>query len=120
VMVGLNLPVPLAHAAMVSTEQVLQQQQSDQQHAKVIAFLDRAEVTQELQTQGVSAEEAKLRVAHLTDQELQLLAGHIDQLPAGGFVGTVIGAAVFIFVVLLVTDILGFTDVYPFVHSHGH
>jgi len=45
-----------------------------------------------------------------------MLAGKIDQLPAGGFIGEVIGAVVFIFLVLLITDVLGFTHVYPFVH----
>jgi hypothetical protein len=29
----------------------------------------------------------------------------------------VIGAAVFIFIVLLITDLLGLTDVFPFVRS---
>ena len=119
-MVGLNLQIPAAHAAMVSTDQMLEQQQSSQQREKVVAFLNRAEVQQELQQQGIAAEDALMRVAHLSDQEVELLAGKIDQLPAGGIVGTLIGAALFIFVVLLVTDILGFTDVYPFVHSHGH
>ncbi|NWF38191.1 PA2779 family protein [Mariprofundus sp. NF] len=120
VMISLNLQIPLAHAAMVSTDQMLEQQQSSQQREKVVAFLNRAEVQQELQQQGIAAEDAVTRVAHLSDQEVELLAGKIDQLPAGGIVGALIGAALFIFVVLLVTDILGFTDVYPFVHSHGH
>jgi len=119
-MVSLNLQIPAAHAAMVSTDQMLEQQQSSQQREKVVAFLNRAEVQQELQQQGIAAEDALMRVAHLSDQEVELLAGKIDQLPAGGIVGALIGAALFIFVVLLVTDILGFTDVYPFVHSHGH
>jgi len=119
-MVSLNLQIPAAHAAMVSTDQMLEQQQSSQQREKVVAFLNRAEVQQELQQQGIAAEDALMRVTHLSDQEVELLAGKIDQLPAGGIVGALIGAALFIFVVLLVTDILGFTDVYPFVHSHGH
>ena len=118
-MVSLNLQIPAAHAAMVSTDQMLEQQ-SSQQRDKLIAFLNRSEVQQELQLHGVAAEDAVNRVAHLSDQEVELLAGKIDQLPAGGLVGELIGAALFIFVVLLVTDILGFTDVYPFVHSHGH
>ncbi|NWF35959.1 PA2779 family protein [Mariprofundus sp. KV] len=120
VMISLNMQIPLAHAAMVSTDQIIAQQQSSQQREKVIAFLNRAEVQQELQLHGVAADDAVNRVAHLSDQEVELLAGKIDQLPAGGIVGTLIGAALFIFVVLLITDILGFTDVYPFVHSHGH
>ena len=120
VMLGLNVQVPLAHAAMVGTEQMISQQQMDQEREKVVAFLDRAEVQQELQQQGVSSEAAKMRVAQLSDAEVQMLAGKIDALPAGGLIGEVIGAAVFIFLVLLITDVLGLTDVFPFVHHHGH
>jgi len=120
VMLGLNVQVPLAHAAMVGTEQMISQQQMDQEREKVIAFLDRAEVQQELQQQGVSSEAAKMRVAQLSDAEVQMLAGKIDALPAGGFIGAIVGAAVFIFLVLLITDVLGLTDVFPFVHHHGH
>ena len=40
----------------------------------------------------------------------------LDQLPAGGgAVGAVVGAALLVFLILLLTDILGFTDVFPFV-----
>jgi len=41
----------------------------------------------------------------------------MDQLPAGGSaIGTIVGAAVLIFLVLLITDILGFTHVFSFVN----
>jgi len=40
----------------------------------------------------------------------------MDQLPAGGdAIGTILGAALVIFIVLVITDILGFTDIFPFV-----
>jgi len=47
----------------------------------------------------------------LTDDEARLLAQRIDQMPAGG---GIVGAIVLIFLVLLVTDVLGLTDVFPF------
>jgi hypothetical protein len=44
------------------------------------------------------------------------IAGQLDQLPAGqSAVGAVVGAIVIIFLVLLVTDLLGLTNVFPFV-----
>jgi len=47
------------------------------------------------------------------------LAATVDRLPAGGSaVGALIGAGVLIFIVLLITDILGFTHVFPFVYHH--
>lgn len=57
-------------------------------------------------------------MASLSDAELAKISQALEQLPAGGDgIGAVIGAAVLIFVVLLITDILGFTHVFSFV-SH--
>jgi len=56
---------------------------------------------------GVSPLEVQARVDGMTDREAQLLGNKIDELPAGG---DVLGLAVFVFLVLLVTDIAGFTD----------
>ncbi|HWH75088.1 MAG TPA: PA2779 family protein [Methylibium sp.] len=85
------------------------------QRAHVLSYLDRPEVAAGLQERGVSAEQARERVAALTDAEVAQLAHTLDTAPAGadGFVG----AIVFIFLVLLVTDILGLTKVFPFTRS---
>ena len=65
---------------------------------------------------GVDPAEAARRVGGLSDAEVQRIAGELDRLPAGqGAVGAVIGAALLIFIVLLITDLLGLTDVFPFV-----
>lgn len=96
----LSLALP-AQAGMIATD-----------HGRMIEFLERAEVQAQLQAYGVSAEEVKLRVAALTDKEAAELAARIDTLPAGGV--SIIGALLFVFIVLLVTDILGFTKVFPF------
>jgi len=113
-----SVGLPTAQAAIIGTKQLLDEQRMAADQQKIVAFLDRAEVRQELQRQGVNPDVAKARVAALNDEEAHLLAGKIDTLPAGGMIESVIGAAVFIFLVLLITDILGLTDVYPFVH-HG-
>nr|WP_231288415.1 PA2779 family protein [Mariprofundus ferrooxydans] len=109
--------MPVAQAAIVSTDQIIQQQSHSMEREKIIAFLDRAEVQQQLQSHGVALQDAKDRVANLSDAEVQMLSGKIDQLPAGASAaGALIGAAVFIFLVLLITDVLGVTDVFSFVH----
>jgi hypothetical protein len=65
---------------------------------------------------GISPEEAKKRIDSLTDEEIENIASRIDRLPAGGDgLGAIVGAALLIFIILLITDILGFTDVFPFV-----
>jgi hypothetical protein len=64
----------------------------------------------------VSSSEVKARVAALTDAEALQLAREIDSLPAGadGGVSAIVGALVLIFLVLLLTDLLGYTKVFPF------
>lgn len=83
--------------------------------AKLATFLDRPDVARQMARLGVPADEAKARAAALSDDEVLAAAGRVDQLPAGGDgFGALIGAAVLIFLVLLVTDILGFTKVFSF------
>jgi hypothetical protein len=105
-----------AHAAMVNTGEILIQNQRDLLRNRIEMFLDRSEVQKFFVTWGVSSKEAKARIDSLTDEEIKNIASRIDQLPAGGSaVGTIVGAALIVFIVLLVTDILGFTDVFPFI-----
>jgi hypothetical protein len=61
----------------------------------------------------VNAADAKARVAALNDAELAQLSSRIDSLPAGGDVG-ILGFVLVVFLVLLLTDILGFTHIFPF------
>lgn len=101
-------------AAMIGTEQVHGATIAQQNQAKIAAALDRPEVLAELEKMGVTKADAQARVAALTDTEAATLANQIDSLPAGG---DVVGALLLIFVVLLVTDILGLTKVFPFTRS---
>lgn len=103
-----------AHAGLVGTESVIAAEQSLTDRGELLAALERAEVREQLIALGVDPDAARDRVAALSDQELQLMAEKLDHLPAGG-VGSVVGALVFIFIVLLITDIIGYTDVFPFV-----
>jgi hypothetical protein len=93
---------PAAPAALIGTEQAAAAQPG------------RAHVVAGLQARGVSVEAARDRVAALTDAEAAHVAAQIDQAPAGG---DVLGIIFTIFIVLLVTDILGFTKVFPFTRS---
>lgn len=102
-------------AALISTEQVVSVSAAQQNRAKIAATFERPEVQAELQKMGISPEDAQARVAALTDAETASVAHQIDSLPAGG--DGIVGALVFIFVLLLVTDILGLTKVFPFTRS---
>ena len=100
------MPLP-SQAAMVATENAL----AGAQHAQVQRLLERADVQARLEAYGVNAADVKARVAAMNDDEAAALAARIDSLPAGG---DLIGAVVLVFLVLLLTDILGFTKIFPF------
>jgi hypothetical protein len=109
---------PPARAAMVNTDAVFKQNRHDLSHERINMFIDRSEVQKQLEIWGVNPDEAKARVNCLSDQEIERISAQIDQLPSGGSsLGTIVGAALIIFIVLLITDILGFTDVFTFVKS---
>ncbi len=105
-------------ADVVASEQIVQGQlspQSAEERAAVGRFLARADVQSHLQAMGVDPQDAAQRVQALSDEEVHQLYGHVQSVPAGGM--DIIGTLVFIFVLLLVTDILGLTKVFPFTRS---
>jgi hypothetical protein len=81
----LCIPQLPAKAAMVTTEDTLNRgSNSDFDRARIKAFVSRKDVIAQLKSYGISYEEASARVDSLTDQEIALIAGQLDQLPAGG------------------------------------
>ena len=109
-------PAPAAWADMIATDRVdAQGEPQPSARARVNLLLDRADVRAALESRGVSAEEAKARVAALSDSEVDSLSQKIDSLPAGaGGFEAVLWIGFLVFLILLITDILGFTKVFPF------
>ncbi len=104
--------LPAAQAAMIGTGQIMDHSQAQQDRTHVKALLNRTELAAQLKDAGVDSVQLQARVDALTDEEVALLAEQLDQLPAGsGILGTVL----VVFLVLLATDILGYTEVFPFV-----
>lgn len=107
-----GLPIPAAHAELIATDRI---EITHPAHARLASLLDRADVRAALESHGVSAEDAKSRVAALSDEEAEKLAAKFDSLPAGGSgFESLLWFGFLIFVILLITDILGFTKVFPF------
>jgi len=106
---GLTAPLP-ALAGIVSTDTVV----AGAERERLASMLERSEVQERLQALGVDSANAKARVAALSDAEAAQLAAQLDELPAGG---DILGAAVLIFLVLLVTDMMGYTKIFPFTRS---
>ncbi|MGM0520999.1 MAG: PA2779 family protein [Pseudomonadota bacterium] len=107
-----SFPVAAAQTAgLVSTQAVLEADNASDERERIHDILARADVQEQLLAQGVSPDEVKARVAALSDSEAKQMAEKLEAMPAGA---GVIGALFAVFVILLVTDILGLTDVYPF------
>ncbi|MES2976949.1 MAG: PA2779 family protein [Pseudomonadota bacterium] len=111
-MMGLPLT---AQASMVSTEEAVTVTASaDANRDKVNNFLMREDVRSALEGQGLNGVAASERVKAMSDAEVAQLAARVDQAPAGG---SVLGILFTVFIVLLVTDLLGLTKVFPFTRS---
>ncbi|MCA1772908.1 MAG: PA2779 family protein [Halomonas sp.] len=111
-----SLPVAAAPAAspstdLVSTQSVLANDGAQADRERIHQLLNRADIQDALVEQGVDLDEVETRVAALSDAEAQQMANQLEELPAGA---GVVGALFAVFIILLVTDILGLTDVYPF------
>lgn len=109
------LGAPLsAQAGIVSSAEVLASQAPNDARIQINAALAREDVRAGLAQRGVSLEQAQARVQALSDDEAAALAGRIDQAPAGG---DILGVAFTLFIILLITDILGLTKVFPFTRA---
>jgi len=109
----MGLPMT-AQAAIVSTDEAISTPVAAANRDRVNTFLTRSDVRKALQEQGVNGDAAVERVKAMSDTEVAQLAGRIDQAPAGG---DILGILFTIFIVLLVTDIMGLTKVFPFTRS---
>lgn len=109
------VPVSSAHAGMIGTQEVVAHAAVQGDRERINATLERAEVVAILEQHGVTLEQAQQRVAALSDTEARMMSERIDQMPAGG--ANVLGILFSVFVILLVTDLLGLTSVFPFTNN---
>lgn len=84
---------------MIATETVVEELNREQLQQKVRDFVAREDVQNELMKNGVTKQEAELRLAGLSDFELKQLANQMDQAQAGG---NVAGILVVVVLVLLI------------------
>jgi hypothetical protein len=101
--------LPAAHAALIPTKTLIETSATDSTRGQLQAMLARDDVRTELVRLGVDPTVAENRLAALTAEELQQLQGRLNELPAGGNVFAVVGI---VFVVLLILEIVGVTNVF--------
>jgi len=113
-LLSVTLFTQVSWAQIASTELVLTSPSAVSSQDKVSQFVAREDVAKAFEEMGVDPKMIELKVASLSDDEARTIASKIDTLPTGGDGGSIIGAIVFIFIVLLITDILGLTKVFNF------
>lgn len=113
----LSIHMAPLQAAMVDNNQLIAESQHQITKQEVLSQLDRQDVQDRLVAMGVDMDDAKQRIDQMSEQELAQIAQDFEEMPAGS---GIIGAMVVIFVVLVVTDMLGATDVFSFVHNINH
>jgi len=115
----LSGPYQSALAAMIETESVVDSERAHNAREYLKTFLAREDVKSALVSQGIDPREARSRIDSLTEAESRFVADQLDQMPAGGgFFSTLLIVVFLVFVILLVTDITGYTDIFPFVKSN--
>ncbi len=101
-----------ALAGMVTTSDLVDEQLVLTEKQRLIQLFSNAQVQSQLVEMGVDPVDARQRLDNMTDEEILAFSSKMDDMPAGS---GVVGALVFVFLVLLVTDLLGYTNVFPFV-----
>lgn len=98
-----------APAGMIETGYLLDSEARAASLSRIEVLLAREDVAKQLATLGVDPSLVVERLAGLSDAELLELDGQIDSQIAGGDVLGVIGI---VFVVLLILELVGVTDIF--------
>lgn len=103
-----------AQAALVGTGEVLSEARAQVDRQELVDAIERDEVSTRLEAMGVDPADARARVQRMTDAEVASLQQRIDQAPAGG---DALGVVLVVFLVFVITDVVGATDIFPFINE---
>ena len=106
-------PISQAQAAIIANAQLIDQVQQANDKDALLQTINRVDVQEQLLGMGVSTAELENRVNQMTQQEMVQLNQQINELPAGG---DALGIIVLIFIIFVITDVIGATDIFPFIH----
>jgi len=114
----LSGPFQSAWAAMIDSESIINLDRARNARDYLNSLLLREDIQNALISLGIEPGEAMSRIEGLSDAEIHQIADKLDQLPAGGGPGvleTLLIVAFLVFLILLITDLAGYTDVFPFI-----
>lgn len=108
----LVMQVAPVQAAMLGNSDLLDQTAEKMDRQQIKSLFERADVQQQLIALGVDAELAAERVDRMTNAEIAQINQRVSELPAGS---GIVGIILIVFIVFVVTDVLGATDIFPFI-----
>lgn len=104
-------------AAIVSNDQLIHKMDHANDKATLLQTIKRADVQAQLFSMGVSSADVETRVNQMTQEEIAQLNQNMAELPAGADAGaSVLGIVLLIFIIFVITDVIGATDIFPFIH----
>ena len=106
------LPATPVMAGMLDTNTLITAAGADADRAALAQRLGSGELRSALARMGVDPADAQARADRLTDAEVADLNARLDQLPAGA---GALEAVLIVFLVFVITDALGITDIFSFV-----
>ncbi len=104
--------IQVTHAAMVTTNSAIQTQQVQMDRAQILDLFAQDNLRNQLTQMGIDADQASDRIASMTDAEIMQLNERLKDMPAGEGVGSVL---LIVFIVFVITDMLGATDIFTFI-----
>ena len=107
------MPLLPAQAAMIGNEQIVSQGLSHQTRDGLQQLFEQETARQQMQAWGVNPNQIKIRIDSMTDSELARINQQVNDLQAGG---DVLGILLVIFLVFVITDIIGATDIFTFIN----
>ena len=114
-MLMLACPYQSAWATMIGTESIIDVDRNQSSRDYLKSLLARENIKAALISQGINPKEAVARIDGLSDAEVNDIVNKLDQLPAGGFLAELFIVVALVFIILLLTDMAGYTDIFPFV-----
>jgi len=110
----INMSFGTATAGMLGNAAIMAQSEQTAEREAVLGQLKRSDVREQLLAMGVQPEAVETRVRQLSDAEVAQLNKQIADAPAAG--SSVLGAIVLIFIVFIITDVIGATNIFSFIH----
>ena len=108
----MSISINSSYAAMISNDMVINHAQHNNAKAELLQTINRSDIKQQLLNMGVKPEDIESRINLMTREEIAQLNHQLDELPAGG---DILGIILIIFIVFVITDVIGATDIFPFI-----